>query len=408
MDIKILKSLLSQNVYQENQSSLNASLFEGSAKTLFKCVSEGHQKYNRDLAQDDLEALYLLHYPVATRAEKEEFTDYVCSVMNAAPLQEDIVSDVVKELWKRSLGHKIANLGLEISEGSDDAVGKLEKLLESTRDGLMPDDFGPTTTKDLDALLELTSDDARWQFNISTLSRHVYGIGPGEFGTIFALPETGKTAFAVSICCAPGGFCDQGALVLYLGNEEETRRTMLRAMQAWAGKTRAEIAKDPKARKEAHQKFAQIEEKIEMKDIQDWDLNQVDAYLSVMTPDVVIVDQGDKCHVNGTFSASHERLREVYRSLRELAKKHQCAVLTVSQASNEARGRTRLSGFDMEGSRIGKMAENDLVIGIGKQEQTSEDEQDPTRYLTISKNKLSGWHGTVLCRIEPEISRYVE
>ncbi len=408
MDIKILKALLSHNVYQENQSSLNPSLFESSAKTLFNCIAEGHQKYCRDLTQDDVEALYLLQYPVATRSEKEEFTDYVCAVVNAPDLQADIIGDLVKELWKRSLGHKIANLGIEISEGSDDAVARLEKILESNRDGLLPDDFGPTTTKDLDTLLELTSDEARWKFNIATLSRYVYGIGPGEFGTIFALPETGKTAFAISLCCAPGGFCEQGAMVLYLGNEEETRRTMLRAMQAWAGKTREEIAKNTDARKEALDKFAQIEEKIEMKDIQEWDLTQVDAYLSVMAPDVVVVDQGDKCQVGGNFSASHERLREVYRSLRELAKKHQCALLTVSQASNEARGRTRLSGFDMEGSRIGKMAENDLVVGVGRHENSEDDEPDNTRYLTVSKNKLSGWHGTVICRIQPEISRYVE
>ena len=98
----------------------------------------------------------------------------------------------------------------------------------------------------------------------------------------------------------------------------------------------------------------------------------------------------------------------MYRSLRELAKRHQCAVLTVSQASNEARGRTKLSGFDMEGSRIGKMAETDLVIGVGKHETTDDAEPDNARYLTISKNKLSGWHGTVICQIEPEVSRYVE
>ena len=36
------------------------------------------------------------------------------------------------------LGHKIANLGIEISEGSDDAVARLEKILESNRDGLLP------------------------------------------------------------------------------------------------------------------------------------------------------------------------------------------------------------------------------------------------------------------------------
>ena len=76
--------------------------------------------------------------------------------------------------------------------------------------------------------------------------------------------------------------------------------------------------------------------------------------------DVLILDQGDKIQINGNFNSSHERLRELFRRMRELAKRQQVALITVSQASAEARGKTRLSGFDMEGSKIGKMAELDL------------------------------------------------
>ncbi len=77
---------------------------------------------------------------------------------------------------------------------------------------------------------------------------------------------------------------------------------------------------------------------------------------------------------------------------------------------NDVKGGTRLSGCDMEGSKIGKMAELDLCSGIGKHEAGDVDdtEIDTSRYLTVSKNKLSGWHGTVICNIQPEISRYVE
>ena len=64
----------------------------------------------------------------------------------------------------------------------------------------MPDDYGPTTTKDIEELLEFTSDKNRWKFNLKYLHKNVYGIGPGEFGVIFATPETGKTACAVSFC----------------------------------------------------------------------------------------------------------------------------------------------------------------------------------------------------------------
>jgi archaellum biogenesis ATPase FlaH len=374
---------------------------------VFQSISEGHEKYEHDLKINDVQAIWLKNNPVATRSEKDIISDLLQGIEREEPLSNGIASDYLKELWKRHVGHKIANMGIELTEGVPDAMSRLTSLLENVREGVMPSDFGDATTKDIEELLRMTSDDARWKFNINTLARHVYGIGPAEFGTIFALPETGKSAFAISIVCGPGGFCEQGAKVLYLGNEEETKRTMLRAMQAWSGMTREEIVTDPRS---ATNRFTAIQDRLEMKDIQEWDLQKIESYIEHMNADVVVIDQGDKVHINGTFSASHERLRELYRSLRELAKRQQCAVITVSQASNEARGRTRLSGFDMEGSKIGKMAELDLCIGIGKHEAGDVDDTDPdnTRYLTVSKNKLSGWHGTVICNLQPAISRYVE
>lgn len=407
MDMKLLHSLLSADFFSRNQSNLSTALFEDELRDIYNCVADGHAKYSTDLTPDDVHAIWLKNNPVATRAEQETISDLIQAIGREQPLSEGVAQDLLKEMWKRHVGHKIANLGIEITEGVGDAMTRLESLLTRVRDGVMPNDFGDATTKDIELLLAMTSDDSRWKFNIEQLSRHVYGIGPAEFGVIFALPETGKSAFVVSICCAPGGFCEQGAKVLYLGNEEETRRTMLRAMQSWGGMTREEIAKDPR---QARDRFTAIENRIDMKDIQDWDLQKIEAYIEHMKPDVVVIDQADKVHINGTFSASHERLRELYRSMRELAKRHQCALLTVSQASNDARGRTRLSPFDMEGSKIGKAAETDLIIGIGKHEAGDVDDTDPdtTRYLTVSKNKLSGWHGTVICNIQPQVSRYVD
>lgn len=407
MDKQLLKAIKNHDFYSSIQSNLSRALFEDEMRDIFDSISEGHTKYGKDLSSDDVMAIWLKNNPVATRAERNNMEDAIAALDNANALQQEVATDLLKELWKRNLGHKIANMGIEISEGVPDAVVRLEALLHSTREGLLPNDFGETTTKDVEELLRKSSDDARWQFNISTLSRHVYGIGPAEFGVVFATPETGKSAFMISMCAGPGGFCEQGAKVLYIANEEESTRTMLRAIQSWGGMTREEIAADPRS---ARNRFSAIADRIEMKDTQDWDLAKIESYIETMAPDVVIIDQADKVHINGTFNAGHERIRELYRSLREVAKRQQVALIGVSQASADAKGKTRLSPFEMEGSKIGKAAETDLIIGIGKHEATDVDDTDPdyTRYLTVSKNKLSGWHGTVICQIQPAISRYVE
>jgi KaiC/GvpD/RAD55 family RecA-like ATPase len=407
MDIRILKSLLSFDFYNENKANLSKNLFEDEIQDAYVTISQAHEKHQHDLIPADIMALWQNQNPVATRSDQEAFAGIVDLIHTIDPLSPPVVAEVIQGLWQRRIGTRIANLGIEVADGNTTGMERLHQLLDQSKEGFMPTDFGEPTTKDIHELLAGVTDDNRWEFNISTLSRHVYGIGAREFGCVFALPETGKTSFLVSICTGPGGFCEQGAKVIYLGNEEDTGRTMLRAIQAHAGVTREQVIADPM---KARRKFNDIEDLFDMNEIQDWDLAKIEAYVEKEQPDILIIDQADKVNIGGNFNAGHERLRELYRRLRETAKKFDCALLAVSQASNDAKGRTRLSGFDMEGSKIGKMAELDLCIGIGKHEAGDVDDSEPdtSRYLTVSKNKLSGWHGTVICNIQPEISRYVE
>ena len=63
----------------------------------------------------------------------------------------------------------------------------------------------------------------------------------------------------------------------------------------------------------------------------------------------------------------------------------------------------------MAGSKTSKAAEADVIIGIGRHSGTNEDgAPDNARFLTISKNKISGYHGTIPVLLEPEIGRYTE
>jgi replicative DNA helicase len=400
----LLNSLLSADFYEQNKSRLKETLFDDRCSEVFKLIAEAHSKYSHDLTVSDILALWKAKHPAATNTDRTQFTDLVAAVADADPLSPDIASDVIDNLWKQETGREIANLGISISEGRYEAMDMLKRLLDKVGEHYVSDDFGEPVTDDIYTLLAEASDDARWKFNIETLSRNVYGIGPSEFGIVFARPETGKTAFVVSLAAAPNGFCQQGAKVLYLGNEEAARRTKLRAVQAWAGLTKAEVHDNPDL---AMTRYLAIRDRLVMKDIQEKDLAWVDAYIGHIKPDVVIIDQLDKVNLTGSFNASHERLRELYRQAREMAKRHEVALIGLSQASADAEGRTRLDFSMMEGSKTGKAAEADLIIGIGKHSSQDDDEPNSTRFLNVSKNKLSGYHGVIACNIEPEISRYV-
>jgi len=406
MDAQILKALLDHTFFLENENRLGERLFGEDYRELFSVLSHAHKKYGHDITTDELLALWSTKNPVATRAETHTIEDLIEDIRDSSTPSADVARDLIAHMWRREIGRQIANLGLEMSEGNDEAMNRLQRLVSENAASCLPDEFGENTTTDLDELLAITGDAARFQFNLPTLSRHVYGIGPAEFGIVFATPETGKTAFLVSLMAGPDGFAAQGAKTIYLGNEEATRRTMLRAYQAHTGMCRDEIALDPLR---AKHKFREIEENLIMKDIQEWDLAKIESFIIKEGADVVIIDQADKVQIGGQFNAGHERLRALYNRLRELAKKCECAIIGVSQASAEASNKSRLDYTMMEGSKIGKAAEADLIIGIGRLDSGSIENSEPdhTRYITVSKNKLSGWHGTVICNIEPKVSRYV-
>ena len=79
-------------------------------------------------------------------------------------------------------------------------------------------------------------------------------------------------------------------------------------------------------------------------------------------------------------------------------------VWAVSQASYDAHGRQLLDFAMLDGSKTGKAGEADIIIGIGK----NPGEDDDTRFLNVSKNKISAWHGHVVCEIDKLTGRYYE
>lgn len=405
MEIELIKTLLNHEAYQSTQAKLRQSIFSEDGADLYVLLKDAHEKYDADLKPEDLYSIWLSKNPVATTSEINEFRDNIDDLKRAEAITSEVATDVIESLWRREIGRDIANIGINMSEGDTSALLKLQSLIEKISGSYMPDEFGEPTTDNIYELLAETSDDNRWKFNIETLARHVYGIGPAEFGIVFARPETGKSAFLISIIAGPGGFCQQGAKVLYLGNEERTTRTKLRAIQACSGMTREQITENPDL---AMSKYQAIKDRLIMKDVQEWDLDTINAYCEKIKPDAVFIDQADKVTISGQYNSSHERLRELYRSLRELAKRHDCALVGVSQASAEAEGKTRVDFSMLEGSKTGKAAEADLIIGIGKASSGDDNEPDNRRFINVSKNKLSGFHGYVIAMIEPEVSRYTE
>ena len=395
--------MLNKKFYTQYKGILSPTVFAGDISSLYDTIQKAHDKYEEDIKVDELYSLHTAIFnPALTRAAKEKFSELVEDIKEVQEPNKEIAKDIMRILSDRDLAQRIAVESTEIFNGKEANFNEITTMIEKHKHGI-DEEKVPAVTGDVSEVLEALSVTTKWKFNIPILKEKVGGIGGGNLMIAFARPETGKTAFWVSLCTAPDGFCSQGAKVHAFINEEPAIRTQIRAISAYTGMTRDEILFD---RVQAQRIWADIKDNISMFDTVDWSMSDIDAHCEKHKPDIIVIDQLDKVNVSGTYARTDEKLRQIYTSVREIAKRRECAVIAISQASADADNRNSISFSQMENSKTGKAAEADLIIGIGRNVTT--DPADRTRTLCVSKNKINGYHGEPHCIIRKEISRYGE
>jgi replicative DNA helicase len=398
---QMIRLMLNKNFYTQNKSILSPTVFGGDINSLYETVQKAHEEYEDDIKVDDLYSLHTVRFnPALTRAAKEKFSELVEDIKEVQEPNKEVAKDILRILSDRDLAQRIGIEATEIFNGKDANFSEIVSMIDKHKTTIT-EDKAPAVTKDISEVIDLLNVTTKWKFNIPVLRENVGGVGGGNLMIAFARPETGKTAFWVSLCAAPDGFCAQGAKVHAFINEEPAIRTQIRAISAYTGMTRDEILDNKSS---AQIKWSGIKDNLFMFDTVDWSMDDIDAHCEKNKPDIIIIDQLDKVNVKGTYARTDEKLRQIYTSVREIAKRRNCAVIAISQASADAHNRNSISFDQMENSKTGKAAEADLIIGIGRNANT--DAENKIRTLCISKNKINGYHGEPVCTIRRAISRY--
>ena len=398
---QIIKLMLSKDFYTEYKGRVSRNVFQGSFGSLYDTVQKAHDKYDADISIDELYSLHTTVFnPALTRAAKEQFHELLEDIKETNEPSKQIADDIIKILIERDVAQKIAIEATEIFNGKLADFNFITNLIEKHKTGL-PAQKLDAVTNDIEELLEELNFVSKWQFNINVLRVNVGGIGPGNLMIAFARPEVGKTAFWVSLVAAPYGFAEQGAKVHAFINEEPAVRTQMRAISSFTGLNKDQITKDiPTAREE----WLKIKDNIVMLDTVDWSMDDIDSHCEKHKPDIIVIDQLDKVNISGTFARTDEKLRAIYTSAREIAKRRNCVVIAISQASADADNKDHITFTMMENSKTGKAAEADLIIGIGS--NSIVDPANNARVLNVSKNKITGWHGNPPCVLDRYTSRF--
>ena len=406
MELSLLRSLMDKKFYDDHRGSKCPNrLFTKDVQKIKAVVDSCMQRYERTVTPDEVEALFLSGNPSMTTAQKTAYSSLFHKIKREQPMGSDIAQEVLSKLFQQVVGEDIANLGFDYVNGTKTSLEPMRNLLEQYGDDFTPNLNIQWDDIDISTLLEKNDLEARWTFNIPSLTRKLEGVNEGHLVEVGARPNTGKTSFHASLIASPDGFARQGAKCIVLCNEEGTHRVGARYLTAATGMTMQEVKQNPKL---AHDKYEPVRKNIRLRDATGRDMGWVESVCKAYSPDIVVLDMGDKFAVTSGYARQDEALKANAIHARSIAKQQGCAIFYMSQLSAEAEGKVLLNQSMMEGSRTGKAAEADLMLLIAKNPIVEgQDEEDTQRHLNLVKNKLTGWHGVIHCELDYKTARYI-
>lgn len=401
----LLKLLLTHDIYLKYNEIIYTLIKDNiELSKLYRYIQKLQTTYKKDISIEEL-SFYILTN--CTEKDKEFY-----SILLQKLMEEDssniIFEETFKDITRKHHAYELAVLAFEVSEGKKD-YESLQSYINT-----LDVDLTTSSSNDLSFVesdLELLKNESfntrglRWR--LGCLNRSLGSLRKGDFGFIFARPETGKTTFLASEISYFATQTDRP--ILWFNNEEQGSKVQLRIHQAFAGKTLLELFNNTT-------KYRDIYEQTGGRNIRVYDSalitkHQVERICEEFNPGCIIFDQLDK--IQG-FSADREDLRlgHTYIWARELAKVY-CPVIGVCQSDASGEGRRWLEMDNVANAKTAKQAEADWIVGIGK---THAESEETFRYLSICKNKLIGdddsdpamRHAKLQVKLQPEIARYLD
>lgn len=404
--LDLFKALTNKEFYAANAHKLTKELFPEELWDVYEALEEAHEIHTEDteyVTLREIWSVYLKSNPNISEAKKNVVKDIFTQIAAVEFLSGSVATEVFNKAMVELKATKIAQAALEIANGTSDDWAKLQSILE---EDVVKDDTVFVTTE-IKKLQDNISSTYKWHFNLAGLDAVVGPIGPEVFCVLAGPVNSGKTLMGISFTYGPGGFLEQGAKVLHIGNEENMTKTLMRGVCSYTGFTMEELL-NPEIEARAQVMFDRIRHNVYPINAVGMDFTKLNAITAKVKPDIVLLDMLDKVHTRGKFNRSDEALGNIYEHARELGKLHACAVLGVSQTSAESFGKLYY-GFDkLAGSRVEKAANADLIFLLGKQMTEFDGQGDsPHRVINIAKAKSAANGKIITCSIQANLSRLV-
>lgn len=292
MELALLKTLQNRDFYDRHKGiRCPDKIFTKDVRKIKQALDSAMNAYDGDLTTQDLQAVFVRMNQSMTTATRTAYDDLFRKIDKAEPIKEEIAEDALSQLFQQHVGDRVANLGFDFVNGTENSLEPLRRLLEDYKDDFTPnlridwDDIG------IDTLLAANDLQTQWKFNIPSLRRKVEGVSGGHLLLVGARPNTGKTSFHASLIAGPDGWASQGAKCVVLCNEESYERVGARYLSAACNMTMDEVRENVSL---ARKRYEPVRKNIRIKDSTNKDMQWVEALVKNEKPDILVLDMGDK------------------------------------------------------------------------------------------------------------------
>lgn len=410
INIIILHLFLNKELFNKYSRIISLEYFKNNNTSLFKIflsLFELHKESTENITVDQLALQLYTLYP-RLKDEEKYLLDITLQQVADTEVDETLALAYLEKHHQQALSTEIAIKALDVSQGRADfsVLRELVDASETIVAGATDDEF---VSDDLEILInnDIASQGLRWRLN--TMNKTLGSLRKGDFGFIYARPETGKTTFLASEVTHMAQQAKEVGLgtVLWFNNEEQGEKVMRRCFQAVFGITKEELYTNYPHYKAEYEKT--MEHHLRIFDSASISKQDVERLCKKYSPSLILFDQIDK--IKWPDSERYDlKMKAIYAWARELAKTY-APFIGICQAGGTAEGKKYLNMNDVDSSHTAKQGEADFMIGIGK---TNNDGEEFQRFISLAKNKLDGdvdtspdlRHAKVPININPSIARY--
>ena len=177
MELSIIRSLMDKSFYDDHRGSkCPQRLFSKDVRKIKQSIDTAMDRYERTVTPDEIEALFMSDNPTLTTAQKQAYASLFSQIKREEPMGGDVAQEVLSKLFQQVVGEDVANIGFDMVNGDAASLEALRNLLERYGDDFIPNLNIEWDDITIETLMDKAELEARWTFNIPSVTRKVEGV----------------------------------------------------------------------------------------------------------------------------------------------------------------------------------------------------------------------------------------